>query len=117
LPEWINVKEPNDKEKVNILRIKNNLHAGESESIALAMEENNVLLVLDDSKARNYAINIGLNVTGTIGIINRARKKELMNIDEAVNTLMAMKEKSLWISDELIDDSIKYMQNEDKKRH
>jgi len=116
LPDWITVKEPCDKKKVNELRLKNKLHAGESEAIVLAMEENNALLILDDLYARNYALGMGLKVTGTLGVINEARIKELINIDEAVDISKKMKENGLWVTEKFFDDFVKYMKEDNEKR-
>ena len=88
IPDWIKIKEPKDTEFVN--RLKKDFGAGESQSIVLAVEEkenkSNVLLILDDSDARNFAINMELNVTGTLGVINKARKKDIITLNEAMST-------------------------------
>ncbi|MFP4120853.1 hypothetical protein [Coleofasciculus sp.] len=42
---------------------------GEAETISLAMKLNNVILILDDKKARRVAKQIGLKVIGTVGML------------------------------------------------
>jgi predicted nucleic acid-binding protein len=101
LPDWITVKEPDDKEFVN--RLKRNFGAGESESIVLAIEEKYSLLVLDDKKARDYAINKGLNVTGILGVINKARNKDILTLDEAIDIVTKMKNNNFHLSDKLLN--------------
>ena len=81
LPEWVKVVEVKDKQLVRALL--GNLHRGEAEVIALALEANADIVILDDKKARNIARRIGLNVMGTIGILILAKKQSLINNIEA----------------------------------
>ncbi len=48
---------------------------GEASSIALALESENTLLILDDRRARQFALSFGLEITGTLGLIIRAYEK------------------------------------------
>ena len=52
--------------------LKNNLGIGESSSIALAKETKNALLILDDDRARKFALKTGLAISGTLTIIGSA---------------------------------------------
>jgi predicted nucleic acid-binding protein len=52
--------------------IRDGLDDGESSSIALAMETKNSLLIIDEDRARKYALNKGLPITGTLSIIGNA---------------------------------------------
>ena len=58
------------------------LDEGESEAIALALELDATLIILDDREARTFAVAHGLAVTGTVGILIAAK---------AVGLLAAMK--------------------------
>ena len=71
LPEWIVIADVKNKNKIAEAR-KNNLGIGESSSIALAMEIENAVLILDDDRARNFARKNGLAITGTLTIIGSA---------------------------------------------
>ena len=51
---------------------------GESEAIALAMELDDVVLVLDDKKARRIAKQLDLKVIGTVGLLLRAKKRGIV---------------------------------------
>lgn len=51
---------------------------GESEAIALTMEIEDSILVLDDKKARRIAKQLGLEVIGTVGLILQAKKKGML---------------------------------------
>ena len=83
LPEWIMVKTVMDAGKT--LAFNRFLDLGESSAIALAMETKEALLVIDDSEARKFALDLGYNITGTLGILIRAYKKEMItDLSEAV---------------------------------
>ncbi len=51
---------------------------GESEAIALAMEIKNSFLILDDKKARRIAKQLELKIIGTIGLLLRAKSKNVI---------------------------------------
>lgn len=71
LPEWVIVKEVSDKSKQKILELQ--IDKGESSAIALALEIPDSILILDDFKARKIAQQLGLKITGTIGVIVKAK--------------------------------------------
>jgi predicted nucleic acid-binding protein len=70
LPEWIAVVPVKDPIKTRI--IEQSLDLGEASVIALAMETEKPLLILDDGKARRFAKNLALPMTGTLGIVAKA---------------------------------------------
>lgn len=76
LPEWVEIVEVKDKSKQQILELQ--IDKGESSAIALALEIPDSTIVLDDIKARNIADKLGLNYTGTIGIVVKAKLKGII---------------------------------------
>jgi len=83
LPNWVKIQNVSDKLKMQILELQ--IDRGESSAIALALEIPESILILDDYKARKVAENLGLNFTGTIGIIIRAK---LENIIPSIKPLL-----------------------------
>jgi predicted nucleic acid-binding protein len=75
--DWIKVQEVKDIVMVKSLLTK--LGKGESEAIALALETKADLVLLDDYKARATAEFMGLNMTGTVGMLNKAQKEGLIS--------------------------------------
>jgi len=63
------------------------LGLGESSSIVLASETSNSLVIIDEKKAREYALNIGLNVIGTVAIIRRATDINIIESHEKANEI------------------------------
>lgn len=73
IPQWIKIKSPSDKTRQQILEIQ--LDRGEASSIALGIELKNSTLILDDIKARKIAEILGLQITGTIGVLIKAKQE------------------------------------------
>jgi predicted nucleic acid-binding protein len=67
LPSWIQVVQT--KDALIMQTIHNTLDLGESSAIALALETTNPLVILDDGKARRFARNLGIEMTGTVGLL------------------------------------------------
>ena len=86
LPEWIVVKEVSDIKKTAVFN--KFIGTGESSAIALAMETENSLLIVDDRRARQLALGLGLEIIGTLGLIIRAHENGIINdIDSVVASL------------------------------
>jgi predicted nucleic acid-binding protein len=83
LPEWVQIKVPADKNYQNI--IENSLDKGEASAIALAVEFEDCLLIIDDLKGRKFAQQLGLTITGTMGVIVDAK---LSGFIESVRPLL-----------------------------
>lgn len=52
------------------------LDPGEATSIALAAEHDNSLLIIDEVKGRKVAREMGVQITGTLGVLIAAKEKE-----------------------------------------
>ena len=50
---------------------------GEAEAIALALEKG-MRIILDDRKARGVAARLGLSITGTVGLLVKAKEAGLI---------------------------------------
>lgn len=88
--------------KLNVLH---NLDSGEASSISLALQFNKSLLIVDDKKARDFALSVGLEIIGTIGVLILAKKLKLISgTKEIFNQLINNK---LWISETLYNQIFK----------
>jgi predicted nucleic acid-binding protein len=74
--DWIIVVRVKDQPFVESLR--RDLGEGEAEAIALAVELQADLLIVDDLLARQAARNFGLMFVGTVGVLLEARQKGLL---------------------------------------
>lgn len=70
LPEWVQIRQVNDVHFQSLLDVD----PGEASAIALAMESEPSLLVIDDGKGRKVAQRLNLNITGSLGIFLRAKR-------------------------------------------
>jgi len=94
--EWIQILEVQDKQAV---RYFIDLDAGEAETIILATEIGADLTLLDEKVGRIYANHAELKVTGTIGVLIKAKQSGL--IPELKPLLEELTAKDVWISEKL----------------
>ena len=86
LPEWIQVIAV--KDTIKIKSLSSFLGLGEASAIALALETENPLVILDDKKARRFAQNIGLDIIGIVGLLRIGYKQGLIpDIDYIIENL------------------------------
>ncbi len=71
LPDWIEIKSPKDHQKQQILELQ--VDKGEASAITLALEIPGSTIILDDLQARILAEQLGILITGTIGVIVKAK--------------------------------------------
>src|ERR1700743_2084222 len=71
LPDWVTIKSPKDLQKQQILELQ--IDKGEASAIALALEIHGSTIILDDLQARILAEQLGILITGTIGVIIKAK--------------------------------------------
>lgn len=100
--EWIKIEEIKNK---NSLSYFIDLDKGEAEAIILATEKEADLIIIDESLGRFYAKHSGLKVTGTIGMLLKA--KNLGFINEIKPLLSELKSKNIWLSDSLVEKALK----------
>ena len=99
--EWIRiVKIQSEKSLLFFL----DLDKGEAEAIVLANETNADLIILDETLGRFHAKHVGLNVTGTIGILLKAKENGI--IDKIKPILNELSQKGIWLSEKLIKQTL-----------
>ena len=76
------------------------IHRGEAEALQLALEIKAAAVLIDDLDGRAAAKNLGLSTVGTIGILERASEKSLIDLPTA---LAALRSTSFFVSDEILD--------------
>ncbi len=84
LPDWIIIKSAEDYRKQKAL--EELVDKGKSSAIALALEMPQSLIILDDLQARSVAENLGISITGTIGVLVKAK---LMGIIPSIKPLLS----------------------------
>ena len=108
---YIYVEKVNDEKAVNIFRKVTGLDAGESEAIVLADEKKSDLLLMDERKGRIVAKQMGLTITGTIGILLQSYDERLLNANEVKDSIIKLKECGIRISDALYNIVLEHIQS------
>lgn len=71
LPDWIVVQNPINVSQQQLF--EQSVDRGEASAIALAMEQKDCLLIMDDLLGRKLAMKLQIAVTGTLGVIIEAK--------------------------------------------
>ena len=97
LPPFISLQNPTGLTLFNELLLK--LDPGEASSIALAIENPGCKIIIDEKKGRRVALSMGLDLTGTLGVLNDASKNKLIKIDHQL--IEMLENNGFYISSEL----------------
>ena len=104
LPDWIEVKQTNLIADASL----DVLDAGEREAILLAQELSADLLLVDDKQARQAALDLHLSITGTIGVLDHAARRNLIDLRNVIDELQKT---NFHISEDLIRELLKAKEN------
>jgi predicted nucleic acid-binding protein len=83
-PQWLEVRAVQPSSYAGLER----LDPGEKAAIELAQQINADLLILDDRAGRQAALNLGLKITGLLGILKDAATLELLDLPEVLDRLL-----------------------------
>lgn len=106
-PKWLRVQAPANLEAIP------EIHEGESAAISLASELKADLLLIDETDGRSAALARHLQITGTIGILERAAEKDLLDLAEAFTRI---KQTDFWISEKLLDEVLERFRQQEIDR-
>jgi len=106
---WIEVIAIGNESAVRLL--ERELHKGEAEAIALAIERHPEVIFLDELEARRVANVYGLRKTGVIGILIRAKLEgKVASLREELDKLR--NDAGFWIGDEIYRRALKAVSEE-----
>lgn len=98
--EWIQIRQIEDNKSKRFFRVQ--LHDGEVEVMILGKELEADLLVIDDYIAREYAKYLDFKVTGTLGVILKAKEKGIIeNVKPLIDALI---QNGIYIGNEIYED-------------
>ena len=85
--------------------ISTQIDMGEASVIQTALDEAHDSVILDDLKARRVALSLGLQVTGTLGILLQARESGLLPSVKAAISIL--EKRGMWIGPTLAAKAIR----------
>lgn len=109
LPSWIEVSTDYDIDQFKVLSLE--LDKGEASAIALALKNPEFPIIIDERKGRLVAKRLNLRVTGTIGLIIKAKQDGLISSGRSV--LEQLENHGFWLSRTLMNQILRTM-GEDK---
>ncbi len=90
---WAELREPHSEV---VLSLITDLGAGETATLALALESGDAVVILDDALARRHAHRLGLRFTGTLGLLIDAKRVGLiMAVSPVLDELQRLR---FWLS-------------------
>ena len=99
---WLKTVPLHDPRRADLL---SDLDRGEAEVIALAQEQGADLVIIDERLARRHANRLGLTLTGTMGILLRAKEQgHLSAIAPLVDQLL---DGGIHLSDAIVDEVLR----------
>ena len=102
--DWIEVKQVSGS--TLLLELSSLLDLGEAEAITLAKDLKADLLLIDEKKGRAIATQLGLNITGILGILIEAKRQS--HVAEIKPIIKTLTEKAgVWFKPELIVEVLK----------
>jgi len=97
-PKWLQVRQPTRTPDADLMRIR--IDPGEREAILLAEELGADEIILDDLRGRREAERRNLHAIGTLGVLQAASRKRLLDLRE---TLELLRSTSFYITEELLE--------------
>lgn len=106
--EWIHVEEIENQMAKSMF--KTQLHDGEVEVMILAKEKNADTVIIDDANAKKHAKYLNLPVTGTLGVLIKAKRQGYIN--ELKPIIQKMIDENIYISEKLMELCLKQANEE-----
>ena len=100
---FLEMKQVSDKRAVKIFRNVVGIDKGESEAIALAEELGADLILIDERRGRRVAEQMGIALTGTIGVLLRAFDEKLLSGSEVQACVDGLVRHDIRLNDSLLE--------------
>ncbi len=99
---WLKVVQLQDPRHADLLV---DLDRGEAEVIGLALEVDADLVIIDERLARRHAKRLGLPLTGTVGILLRAKERGM--VTSVAPLLEKLRGSGIWLGDSVVVEAMR----------
>ncbi len=99
---WVDVVSLQDPSRADLIA---DLERGEAEVIALAQEQDAGLVIIDERLARRHAKRLGMRLTGTLGILLKAKQLGMVGAIEPL--IEQLRQSGIRLGDDLIAEVLK----------
>lgn len=82
LPDWVDTRSSSNRTLID--QLSATLEIGEATSIALALEMDDCVLIIDEKKGRRTAMELGIEITGTFGVLKKGLEDGLIVEPETI---------------------------------
>lgn len=103
---FLKISSVQNKKALQLLKAVSGLDDGESEAIILADELKASVLVMDERKGRKVAQKMGINITGTVGILIQAYDEKKISAADVKSYLTQLKNSNIRLSESLIQQAL-----------
>ena len=100
--DWIRIAPLQDPQRADLL---SDLDRAEAEVIALALELNAELVIIDERLGRRHAKRLGLKLTGTLGVLLKAKEQKLVPVVEPL--IGQLRQGGIWLGDAVVAETVK----------
>lgn len=101
--DWLEVRQIHNLQTAK--KFRQDLDPGEAEAIALAMELHADYILMDDSKGRKFAEQLGFTVVGCAGVLLQAKKDGHISIIKPILDRLVT-EGGLWLKDVVYNNAL-----------
>lgn len=106
---FLKVSPVQNKQSIQILQAVSGLDDGESEAIVLAGEKLSDVLIIDERRGRKVVQQLGISITGTVGILVQANDEGMISKADAKSCFDFLKQSNIRLSENLIQSALDMM--------
>ena len=105
-----------DRKTVSVLQRATGLDLGESEAIVYADDNHADILLMDEASGRRVALDMGIEIMGSVGVLVTAYKGGYISASEADEAFQKIHSAKRHISERLINDALEIIHGTGQER-
>lgn len=113
---FIRVVQVKDRKTVSVLQRATGLDLGESEAIVYADDNHADVLLMDEISGRRVALDMGIEIMESVGILVTAYKSGYISASEADEAFQKIRNAKRHISEQLISDALEIIHSTQREK-